>query len=219
MRGALRMITANIFIDWDSARRIHRPKWSVMERNISLNDRAIHVEECFSLLQKKVSDFLGGMDCQDSIRIIKSRIYHGWHSGKTMSADRRAWDIAKNKLRSHVERKVSFLADIEYSEFLSAGGQRMPLYDTLRTRDDGTEQQKMVDTAMVADILSFCRTESRNFRRGERPNAMAIIVGDDDDLLPGAMVAEAWGLPTYVLRITREDENKFLNTNRLTYKI
>jgi hypothetical protein len=127
--------------------------------------------------------------------------------------------LAQHRLRPVVSNKVSFLPDIEYGNELSCGGQRVPFFDTLRRRQDGSEEQKMVDTALVVDVLSFCRSESRNFIKGKRPESMAIIIGDDDDLLPGAFVSEKWGLPTYVLRVTRTDENRFIDTNGLTYRL
>lgn len=214
------MITAHAFIDWDSARRIVQPTWnSKDESKVSIKDRSSHVENCFSVLQQRVVQCIGKIVSNPPIRITKSRIYHGWHTGKTMTDDRRAWDEALNKLRPVVTSQVSFLPDIEYGDILSCGGPRVPLRDTLRSRGVGDMQQKMVDTALVVDLLSFCRTESRNFQRGRHPEAMAIVIGDDDDLLPGVFVSEKWGLPTVVLRITRADENKHINTLGLTHRI
>lgn len=214
------MITAYSFIDWDSARRILRA-----ERNSpanckpTLKDLTSDVERCFSELQSRISARLDEIVPGIKIRVVKNRIYHGWHSGKTETLDRRAWEYAAPRLRPVVRKTISFLADVEYGNVLSCGGNRLPLFDTLRHREDGRDEQKMVDTALVSDLLSYCRTESRNFKRGERPDSMAIVVGDDDDLLPGAIVAEKWGLPTYVFRVTRTDENRHLNITGLTYKL
>jgi len=214
------MITAYTFIDWDSARRIVRPKWNPSDDGkITLKDRASNVEECFSELQSRVAAKLVNIESGRKIRIVKNRIYHGWHSGKTETLDRRAWEDAAPRLRPIVGDKISFLADVEYGNVLSCGGRRLPLFDTLRHRDGREDQQKMVDTALVSDLLSYCRTESRNFKRGQKPDSMAIVVGDDDDLLPGVIVAEQWGLPTYIFRVTREDESKHLNIAGLTYKL
>ncbi|WP_150124184.1 hypothetical protein [Cupriavidus nantongensis] len=214
------MITAYTFIDWDSARRIIRPKWNPSDdQKVTLRDRASNVEECFTELQSRVAAKLVDIEPGRQIRIIRNRIYHGWHSGKTETLDRRAWEDAVPRLRPVVRNKISFLADVEYGNVLSCGGRRLPLFDTLRHRDGGQDQQKMVDTALVSDLLSYCRTESRNFKRGQKPDSMAIVIGDDDDLLPGVIVAEQWGLPTYVFRVTREDESKHLNIAGLTYRL
>jgi hypothetical protein len=214
------MITAYTFIDWDSARRIIRPKWNPSDdKKVSLKERALNVEECFTELQSRVATKLLNIEPGRHIRIVRNRIYHGWHSGKTETQDRRAWEDAVPRLRPIVGSKISFLADVEYGNVLSCGGRRSPLFDTLRHRVGEQDQQKMVDTALVSDLLSYCRTESRNFKRGQKPNSMAIVIGDDDDLLPGVIVAEQWGLPTYVFRVTREDESKHLNITGLTYKL
>lgn len=214
------MITAYTFIDWDSARRIVRPKWDPSDdRKILVKERASNVEECFSELQSRVAAKLMEIEPKRPIRVLKNRIYHGWHSGKTETLDRRAWEDAVPRLRPVVSSKVSFLADVEYGNVLSCGGERLPLFDTLRQRKVRDDQQKMVDTALVCDLLSYCRTESRNFERGRKPDSMAIVIGDDDDLLPGVIVAERWGLPTYVFRVTREDESSHLSIAGLTYKL
>lgn len=214
------MITAYTFIDWDSARRIIRPQWNLSDNhNVTLKALASNVEECFSELQTRVVAKLVDIEPGRRIRIVGNRIYHGWHSGKTETLDRRAWEDAAPRLRAVVRKNVSFLADVEYGNVLSCGGQRLPLFDTVRHRDGGDIQQKMVDTALVSDLLSYCRTESKNFKRGQKPDSMAIVVGDDDDLLPGAIVSEQWGLPTYVFRVTRHDESKHLKIAGLTYKI
>jgi hypothetical protein len=77
----------------------------------------------------------------------------------------------------------------------------------------------MVDTALMADLLSFGRTESANFRRGVLPRSMAIVIGNDDDLLPGSFVAEQWGLPVKVLRVNRDRESRFLRLNEMVYSL
>lgn len=214
------MITAYAFIDWDSARRILRPKWNPSDdHKISVKDRATNVEECFSELQSRVAAKLIEIEPRRQIRVLKNRIYHGWHSGRTETLDRRAWEEAAPRLRPVVRNRVSFLADVEYGNVLSCGGRRSSLFDTLRPREGKGDQQKMVDTALVSDLLSYCRTESRNFKPREKRDSMAIVIGDDDDLLPGVIVAEQWGLPTYVFRVTREDESKHLNIAGLTYKL
>lgn len=214
------IISAYAFIDWDSARRIQRASWDTSQKGAgSVGDRALHIQECFTQLQTKVNAQLSKIAQGARVRVLGSRIYHGWHNGKTETLDRRAWETAMPRLRQIVTDKVSFLPDIQFGNILSCGGKRMPIFDTVRTREDGESEQKMVDTALVADLLSYCRTESRNFKRGEVPDVLAIVVGDDDDLLPGAFVSEQWGLPTYVFRVTRSSESKHNNTNGIIFQL
>lgn len=214
------MITANAFIDWDSARRVLKPKWDTSaERNLPIKERVSHIEACFTELQSQIIRRLTEIHPKSPIRITKSRIYHGWHRGKTPTDDRRAWEDAVHKIRPVIHGSVSYLPDVEYGNFMTCGGIRVPLFDTLRTREGGIDQQKMVDTALVADLLSYCRSESRNFHRGRPPEAMAIIIGDDDDLLPGAFVSEKWGLPTLIFRLNRSNESKFINIDGIIYNL
>lgn len=212
------IVTAQVFVDWDSARRIRRPPWRDDE-NVPLKDRTRHVEECFNDLQVRTAKAIDAMKLRMPVRVVLSRIYHGWHRGITPTDDRRAWENARLKFKAISGRTFSYLPDIRFGDELVCGGARTPLVDTLRRREDGVDQQKMVDTALVADFLSFCRAESGNFRRGEDPRSMAIIVGNDDDLLPGSIVAEQWGLPVKVLRVNRERESRFLRLHEMVYPL
>jgi hypothetical protein len=63
----------------------------------------------------------------------------------------------------------------------------------------------MVDTALISDLLHHSR-----FNRAD----LALVLGDDDDLLPGVFTAEAWGAKVRVLRVLRQD-NPHLNTDSL----
>lgn len=212
------LITAHVFIDWDSARRLGRRRAKPQQQEC-IRALSAEIESCFSTLQNSIIDFLSEHLPSRAIKIVSNRVYHGWHRGRTETADRRAWDDAARKLRAQIRNKISYLPDVAYGSALVCGGSRSLLYDTLRARKNSGDEQKMVDTALVADLLSFCRTASGSFRRGEYPQYIAIIVADDDDLLPGAIVAEQWGLPTFVLRVTRSDECQHLNVNGMAFKL
>jgi len=213
------IITANAFIDWDTARRVVLPPWKKDESDVSLRERTKYVNSCFSELQSRTLKALEECELEFPVRIVLSRIYHGWHRGKTPTEDRRAWDDARFQMRALSAKKTSFLPDIRFGDEMLCGGARMPLLDTLRRRDDGRDQQKMVDTSLVSDLLCYSRNESANFRKGRPPKAMAIVIGNDDDLLPGTFAAERWGLPVKVLRVNRDGESRFLNIGKLVYSL
>ncbi len=212
------MITANLFIDWDSASRVTtiRPK-----KDMPLAARLSCTRQAYAELQERIISKLAEIEPKSPIKILKTRIYHGWHSGTTPSADKVVWDQLRSQLKAVSRNRISYLPDIEFGNELICRGGRSPIYDTLRAdrSNPGASSQKMVDTALVSDLLSFCRSESSSFRRNERPTTLAIVVGDDDDLLPGVFVAEAWGLPTYVFRITREHDNRHLSTDGIIHRI
>ena len=213
------IITANAFIDWDSARRVVQPPWKNGAQDVSLRERTKYVEACFNELQVRTARALEACDLNFPVKVALSRVYHGWHRGKTPTDDRKAWEQARTLVRAFTTKKLSYLPDISFGDAMLCGGLRMPLLDTLRSRDDGHDQQKMVDTSLVADLLCYCRNESSNFRKGKPPMSMAIIVGNDDDLLPGSFAAESWGLPVRVLRINRAGESRFLKLDRLVYSL
>ncbi|SMS12761.1 hypothetical protein CFBP1590__5175 [Pseudomonas viridiflava] len=212
------MITANLFIDWDSASRVSRVQQS---QEMPLQLRASWIKQAYSDLQERIIDKLSEIEKNTPIKILRTRIYHGWHKGRQPTEDMRAWETVKLELKGISRNKVSYLSDIEFGNELICRGHRSKLYDTLRPsfNKPGSLSQKMVDTALVSDLLSYCRSESSSFRRNEKPTKLAIVVGDDDDLLPGVFVAEAWGLPIYVFRITRDHDNKFLNTDGIIHRI
>jgi hypothetical protein len=91
--------------------------------------------------------------------------------------------------------RVSVISDISYGDSLIDGlphraypGTNIHLYNTLRQQDGRRgPQEKMVDTALASDLLSWVR---------ERPEQWAMVVSNDDDLVPPTFVAEAWAVPT-----------------------
>lgn len=212
------MITANLFIDWDSAARISKIR---LTKEMPQTARYSATQQAYSDLQQRIIGKLSELNSNTPLKILNSRIYHGWHRGKEPTPDRLAWDNLRRNLKTLSQGRISYLPDINFGNELICNGQRSILYDTLRPdrRDTSHTTQKMVDTALVSDLLCFCRSESSNFKRGKKPSSLAIVVGDDDDLLPGAFVAEAWGMPIYVFRINRDIENKNISTSGIIYKL
>lgn len=212
------MITANLFVDWDTASRVIP---FTNKSDAPVQTRVAQIGRSYSELRERIIDGLIAIDGNTPIKILKTRIYHGWHRGTSPTPDRVAWEQYRGEIRPLKRKNISFLPDIEFGNDLLCRGIRMPIFDTLRPDRNNPSicGQKMVDTALVSDLLSYCRSESSGFRPRERPNTLAVVIGDDDDLLPGVFVAEAWGLPTYVFRIKREHDNKYLKTNGIISRI
>lgn len=206
------MIKAELFIDLDSARRFKRPPWKPEDENsVSFAHRCAFIVDMFGELQVKIATSISEMNVGSKVTISRSRIYHGWHRGLTPTQDRRIWQEAALSFRAYTTTKVSYLPDVAFGNELMCGGKRVPLYDTLRNHD-GIDRQKLVDTALVADIICFARSESTGIGGRKGPSSMGVIVADDDDILPGAFVAERWGLPVRVLRVTRGGESRHIDT-------
>lgn len=213
------VVTAQAFIDLDSARRFKRPPWDPKkEKEVSFIKRRDFVIDLFAELQMRVAATLATISPKQRITVQNSRLYHGWHRGKTETDDRKIWGEASRHFRSYVTSHASYLPDISFGNELVCGGKRVPIFDTLRT-SDGVERQKLVDTSLVADLLSFTRTASAAFRRGEEPKVLALIIADDDDLFPGLFAAEMWGMKVLMLRVTRVDENKHTNVDGLIHRL
>ena len=128
---------------------------------------------------------------------VRLRFYTGWHSGKTRTdhylSVTRMRETYAGRVRTYHDGGVAFLggADgIQLGARLShvsrtrlARGQDVHLLDTLRHRD-GRMAEKMVDTALVADLLGLAfRREADRY----------VVVSDDDDMWPGVLGAEAAG--------------------------
>jgi hypothetical protein len=99
---------------------------------------------------------------------------------------------------------------------LSCGGRRSMLYDTLRPHDrqrpNSDLEQKMVDTALASDLLDHARRHRSQKDRG------ALVIGDDDDLLPPVLTAIEWGSWVRVLR-HRKDDNAHLKTGDVIMRL
>jgi len=183
-----------VFVDWDSARRYLGH--SLRHGRENYEERTIH--ELQDVLVDLISQF-------GSNRIFRAhmRIYHGWYSGKSKTEDRRKIDSLVGKLPPRRGKNVSFPGDFVIADELMCGGERCKLFDTMRKRqDDDKLQQKMVDSALVCDLLQA--TKNREF-------AYNVVVAEDDDMLPGVIVAEKWGAKVIVAR-HRTDDNRHLNT-------
>jgi hypothetical protein len=116
-------------------------------------------------------------------------------------------------------RNVSFRRQVYFGDRLLAAldsrlvrNAQIHLADTLRQdrANTGRERQKMVDTAMVADIVAHARSYPEDWR---------IVLSEYDDVFPAILVAEYWtknerksGV-TIVLR--KNEPNKHLNAKGL----
>ena len=190
------------FIDWDSARRLlphdHRRGRS------SLNQRACPL--VLEALSAALTEWKPGP------YRVRLRLYHGWTQGKTSTKDRR--ELETLNLRDcapGVIRSVSFEPELYFGDRLLCGGGRCMLQDTLRASfsDQAKLAQKMVDTALVSDLLHAAKVKAAD---------VFVVFGDDDDLLPGAITAEAWGSQLFVLR-QRGEHNKHLRTEGLIRQV
>jgi len=129
---------------------------------------------------------------------VDLRFYHGWHKGFEPTENRRAMitAVARADFSAMVRHpSVLISPNIAYGDLLldalelrCHGRQLVHLPNTLRQQGRGSElTEKMVDTALAVDLLAWARNSQ---------NGWALLLGDDDDLVPPAFVAEAWTKPS-----------------------
>ena len=123
---------------------------------------------------------------------VSFRLYHGWHRGWERTDHLKAAQAIENEgFAALTSPRVSFSPEVQYGHTLiSALPERQhrnpPIHlpNTLREQSRGQPPtEKMVDTAMAADLLSWARF---------RPQEWALVLSEDDDLVPPLFTAEAW---------------------------
>ena len=189
-----RFETAIGFVDWNTAliasgaTRCKRP-------DDAARTAIAHVEQV-------VSNYLGS--ARGPRYRVRLRLYAGWHEGTTRTDHYRGVSGIRlkyaNKIRTYREGRVAFLGGddgVQLGARLACASDRrlvrkhdVHLLDTLRHRD-GKSTEKMVDTALVADLLGLAmRKEADRY----------VVVSDDDDMFPGLFAAEAAGAKIGMLR-------------------
>jgi hypothetical protein len=131
------------------------------------------------------------MDANKNFQVLL-RFYHGWRKGyeptKNLKAIRKV--IAETDFSTASEKpSVAYLGDVAYGDtLLAALSKRMHrshgihLPNTLRDRGIKGYEEKMVDTALAADLI-VCAYQD--------PNEWILLVTEDDDLIPPLFTAES----------------------------
>ena len=128
---------------------------------------------------------------------VTLRLYHGWHKGWQETENLRAMrtTITETSFPDLSYRpNVVFSADVQYGHTLLAAlperrHPRPPIHlpNTLRDQSrDSRPVEKMVDTALATDLLEWARSFAGEW---------ALILSEDDDIVPPVFAAEAWIKP------------------------
>jgi hypothetical protein len=170
-------------------------------------------EEALHYVVGQIAGFLASLDSRTYF-FVETKIYHGWHRGLSPTENFLALKgIFADGVPPVRVGQVSFGWQSPFGSILSNCFEhrlhpvlRIHLPNTLRPDFEhaGGVREKMTDTALVCDVLSSTRSA---------PTEIRLILGEDDDLIPAAFVAERWakerGGRTFILR-TRGDA-PFLN--------
>lgn len=178
VRGGVQRVM--VLIDWNS--QLHVCSTAFMEDEYSK----------IRCTWKKIKKRLNSTFFKNSKRFdVSFRIYYGWRKG---FEDQPSYRNMKTFLNSDSfyadmgEPNVVFRAGEHFGDKLLAA-EETRLYiakdchlpDTLRRREDGNVEEKMVDTALASDCV---------FLAFDEPDMWLIIMGEDDDLIPPVCTAE-----------------------------
>lgn len=177
-----------LFVDWNTQLRAISAEYD--------NDPVQKCRAALLRLGKLVAKQLCDIHA-DGVFQVRMRLYHGWTSGSTQTANRRAFQrVPETLLPDDIYPSSRILAatDIEFGDRLLEAlplrervGSRIHLPNTLRRQGgNGDATEKMVDTALASDLLSWARSE---------PDSIALVFSSDDDMVPPVFTAEAWMAP------------------------
>lgn len=183
---ALSIRNAYVLVDWDTARRC---AWltPTQRRRVELGGPSAQLSAVVSAIANCLSKLR-----KERLR-VEVRIYHGWRRGNELTADHQSLAGLPER-RSAFSNNRILVAPPILSETLACGGRYQELRDTLRRRENGDLEQKMVDTAIAADLLYLAR------KRTGKNDADFIVLSEDDDMIPPVVVANEWGVSCKILR-------------------
>jgi uncharacterized LabA/DUF88 family protein len=201
-----------LFVDWNT---------QILACPSELSDRPI--DRCQFAL-RRVGKIASRKLCElepSTVFRVRIRLYHGWTTGFTQTPNRRAFLSVPEFLNPDEifpSARVLSLSDIEFGDRLidalperENSGLRIHLPNTFRRqRGDAERTEKMVDTALAADLLSWARSDA---------DTVALVFSSDDDMVPPVFVAESWMKPmggsVHLFRGQARDESRFLKLEGL----
>jgi hypothetical protein len=176
------------FIDWNSQ--------LINSGAVKLEDPIERARIALDRTARAIAKNLIALDAAARFRVAL-RLYHGWYKGFEAMPNRRALVriIAEGDINSISPwPAVVFSPNVQFGDQLlmalpARSHARTPVHlpNTLRAQDGkGRLVEKMVDTALATDLLSWARSE---------PSDWAIVLAEDDDMVPPLFAAEAWTKP------------------------
>jgi len=186
---AVRPRPTHILIDWNSELRALP--------GISQRDGVEVARRALKQVCRRVGKLLHAQ-AEGEAFFLFLRVYHGWRRGYDPTPRRRALESARvynptnpddRGLSEYSPSPTQVLRDIEFGDrLLGARDIRLcgrardhHLPGTLQQDRAGTIGEKMVDTALVSDLIHLAI---------EDDGSWLVVVGQDADLVPGILTAE-----------------------------
>ena len=182
---SIRPISVTAFVDWNS---------QIYNSRADKHDPVSRAKRTLEKTTNSISRLLLSEDHNSRFDVVL-RLYHGWHKG---------WERTENLLAImrvvadpafpsdySVVRNVIFRQAVQFGHTLLSAlpmrqlsGHQIHFANTLRQRNANSgPEEKMVDTALAADLLHWAR---------ETPSDWALVLAEDDDVVPPVFTAEAW---------------------------
>lgn len=171
------------FIDWNSQ--------LLLTRRLPETDPESAAETAFRYTTRRIARCLAEIDPSKRFRVMM-RLYHGWHKGYEPTVNRKAAQVVVGRADyAALSQRVNvvFSPNVEFGDKLASALDRrlhrrlgIHLPNTVRRRFDDDFEEKMVDTALAADVVEIAHREAADW---------IVVVTEDDDLIPAIYVAEA----------------------------
>ncbi|WP_304306892.1 hypothetical protein [Pseudacidovorax intermedius] len=199
------------FVDWNAQLRLTKVDSGQNPEGAA--------ELAFKQTARRIARCLDAVDKNIRFRVM-FRLYHGWHKGYEPTANRKAVKlvIAKTDFASLSQKpNVLFSPSVEFGDHLLyaepirlLGRLNCHLPNTLRSRFGSETEEKMVDTALAADVVALAHREQKNW---------IIVVTEDDDLIPPVYVAELAlaGTTSRTLILQKNARGSMLNLTNLLF--
>lgn len=179
----------HILVDWNSELRALK--------SVGAGDGAEVARRALKFLIRGVGKILDEKAGTETFFLFL-RVYHGWRSGFEPNARRRSLEAARvydpknpqdRGIIEYSPRQTQIVRNLDFGDRLLGArddrlcGPRMDhhLPSTYQQNRAGVYGEKMVDTALVSDLLHLAVEDDRSW---------LIVVGQDADLVPGILTAE-----------------------------
>ncbi|QNM96696.1 hypothetical protein [Chitinimonas koreensis] len=181
--AATRIVNVSAFVDWNAQLILTKIDFEAEPQKAAT--------AAFRQTTRRIARCLAEIDENKRFRVAM-RLYHGWHQGYEPTVNRKAAQIviAQSDFATLSQRpNVIFSPNVEFGDKLIAATNRrlhrklaIHLPNTVRRRFGTELEEKMVDTALAADLVATAYRDAGEW---------IVVVTEDDDLVPPVYVAEA----------------------------